>query len=260
MLIRELLYDKKDLWYCSILNPTQELVIAMMPNRFQRQPEDGARPLGNYLFMRPLLNLFGDGQFVYKGMVLALRACAALLVLASLATFFKAGKTVFSLNTTGAIFGGIMFELFFILAVYAVAHTLVIRAKNIEAMDPGHYFMLPLGSVLVRMLGEAYAAFIALIAIGSGIFVWFTSQKISTILGPLTQFFPALTKPDFIGGIEFMVTGILIAIGALIATYMLSELVMIASDSVNRRGSGNNSGSSPRQLPSRPSIKSRLGS
>lgn len=228
----------------------------MLPNRFQRHTEEDVRTLGNYLFMRPLLNRFSDGHFVYKGMVLALRAFAGLLVLASLATFFKAGKTVFSLNTTGAIFGGIMFELFFILAVYAVAHTLVIRAKDIESMSPGRYFMLPMGSILVRTMGEAYAAFIALIAIGCGIFVWFTSQKVATILGPLTKFFPVMVKPDFIGGIEFMVTGILIAIGVLITTYMLSELIMIASDSVNRKESTN--GSSPRPLPSRSSIKPRL--
>jgi len=211
--------------------------------------------LENYFFMRPLLRLLAQGPFMCKATSMMLRVFAALIILGSLASFFNAGKAIFELPTTSAIMGGILFQLFFIVAIYAVTHVLLIRAQDIEdlqVMSVGDIYMLPLGAVLLRMLGEAYSSFIGLIAIGGGIYVWFTSKNIGTILGPLTAFFPAMLEASFIGGIQFMLTGILIAIGALIASYMLAEIISLIARSARL------SVHTPRQLP-RQGIKTRVG-
>jgi len=245
-----------------------------MRSSFEENRSSTTSRVGNYLFMRPLLRRLGEGVFVYKIVSVTLRVGAALIVLGSLASFFKAGKTIFELPTTGAMFGGILFQLFYIVAIYAVAHVFIIRARDIEASEPGKIYMLPLGAILLRLAGEAYAGFVTLIAIGGGIFVWFTSKNVATILGPLNKFFPAMKDTDFMNGIAFMFSGVLIAVGVLIATYMAAEAISLLVDtrskaaanvnngngSSNGNGNGNGQSSMPRPLPSRTTIKSRFGS
>lgn len=237
-----------------------------MRSSFDENTPSTSSMIGNYLFMRPLLRRLGEGVFVYKIASVTLRVCAALIVLGSLASFFKAGRTIFELETTGAILGGILFQLFYIVAIYAVVHVFIIRAKDIEMSEPGDVYMLPLGATLLRLAGEAYAGFVTLIAIGGGIFVWFTSKNIATILGPLNKFFPAMKDADFMNGIEFMFSGVLIAVAVLIATYMAAEaislLVKTKPKVATNNSNGNSNGQSgmPRQLPNRTTINSRFGS
>lgn len=210
-----------------------------------------------YLFMKPLLKRLGDAAFMYKAVPVVLRGCAALTILASLAVFFSAGKMIFELPTISAIFGGIMFQLFYILGVYAVAHVLVIRARDISRMQHQANFMLPMSAILLKMLGEAYASFVALVAMGSGVFIWFTGMKAGAILGPLARFFPTISDASFIGGIEIILRGMLIAVASIIVTYILSELVSTLSKFANPKEVPL---SPPRQLPARTrDINPRIG-
>lgn len=197
-------------------------------------PESRSR-FANYFFMRPILRRMREGVFVYLIVSVVLRVIAALMVPASLAAFFQAGKVIFGLPTTGAIFGGILYQLFYVLAIYAVVHVFLIRASDIRTMQPGEVYMLPLGAMLMRMLGEAYAAFVALVAMGGGFFVWFTSKKAAAIMGPLATFFPSMRDATFIGGIEFMLTGLLLSVGAVIGSYMLAEIIMLFGMAGNAR-------------------------
>jgi hypothetical protein len=196
-----------------------------------------------YLFMRPFLRQLERRSFFTRLTGITLRILAAMVILASLAMFFQAGKLIFNLPTNG-ILGGILFQLFYILAIYAVVHTMLIRAADIEALRDDRVFMLPLIAILVRMAGEIYAAYSALTAIGGGIFVWFTGRGISKMLNPMPLFFRTSQKPDFTGGIELMLNGVLLAIGAIILSYAVSEIIgaLIRSDNARPVMNG------PRQL------------
>lgn len=208
-----------------------------------------------YLFMRPLLRLLGTGGFLTRMVGIMLRVLAALIVLGSLASIFKAGKFMFDLPASG-LMGGIMYILFFILAVYAVAHTVIIRAKDIEDQKDKDDFILPVASILTRLGGEAYAAYVALTAVGGGIFVWFTGESIGKIMDPVPFLFPTAQKPDFMGGIELILIGVLLATGAIIASYVLAELITALSRVTSAQQQGNASG--PRQL-SEHNSRSRFG-
>lgn len=72
-----------------------------------------------------------------------------MIVLFSLTTFFAAGRLIFDLSANG-IPGGVLFEFFYVLAVYASAHTLLLRSRDVEAVRPGEYIALRLAPVLVR--------------------------------------------------------------------------------------------------------------
>jgi len=183
-----------------------------------------------YLFMRPLLGLLSQGRFFSRVVAMAVRVGAALVVLFSLTTFFQAGKLTFELPAQG-IPGGVLFELLFVLGIYAAVHVMLIRARDVDQLAASDFFALPLGSIVVRMLGEAYAAFVSLVAIGGGLFVWFTNQSVSKVLNPLVRgLFPTMRdNPSFLGGIEFMVGGMLAGLGALIAAYVVSEILALLS-------------------------------
>lgn len=187
-----------------------------------------SRYMGNklekYLFMQPFLLLLQKGGFFTRMVSVMLRVLAALVVLGSLASFFKAGKVIFDLPTSG-IMGGIMFQIFYILAIYAVAHILIIRSRDIEQQKDKEYYMLPVAALLTRLTGEAYAAYVAINAVGGGIYVWFTGKPIGTIMSPMPFLFPTPQKPDFMGGIELILGGILLATGAIIVSYVTAELL-----------------------------------
>jgi hypothetical protein len=177
-------------------------------------------------FMRPLLGLLAQGRYFCRGVAIVVRVSAAMLVLFSLATFFQAGKTTFELPAQG-IPGGALFECFFVVAVYAAVHVLLIRAREIESLPGGEFFALPLGAVLARLIGEAYSAFVSLVAVGGGVFVWFTNQSLSKIFNPVVRaLFPVMRDdPSFMGGIEFMIVGVLTGLAALIVSYVVAEIL-----------------------------------
>jgi hypothetical protein len=181
------------------------------------------------LFMRPLLERLGDGRFCYRAVAVVLRVVAAVIVLFSLVTFFSAGKLIFDLPRH-AILGGVFFEVFFVLAVYATVHVLLLRAADIERLEVHEFFALSLGARFVQLIGEAYAAFVSFIAVGGGIFVWFTNMSLDMVLNPVIRgLFPSLREDtSFMGGIEFVASGLLAAFGALVAAYVLAQLLVLA--------------------------------
>jgi len=175
-------------------------------------------------------------------------------------TFFKAGKLIFDLPASG-ILGGIVFQVFFVLAIYAVVHGLFIRARNVDALSGGEYNMFPLAAILVRAAGEAIAAFISLIAMGGGVYVWFTGKGVGTILTSPPNFMPLFGDTTFMGGIEFMVGGVLSAILVVVISYLAAEGLQLLAEAAARLQAIRRATSEPSEpsLPSEPSVRLRSG-
>lgn len=190
-----------------------------------------------YYFMRVVLDWLAEPRHFNRLIALTLRTVAVLLVPFSLVSVFKAGKVIFELPAS-SVLGGVLFVLLFLLAVYAVVHGLFIRARDVEALAGGDYNMLPLATVLIRAAGEAYAGFVALVAVGGSIFVWFTGKGVAAILSPLPGFLPVFGDTTFMGGIQFMVGGVLSAILGLAVTYLAAEILRVVYDAAVRGGEG----------------------
>lgn len=179
--------------------------------------------MNRYLFMSHLIPMLNKPGFLNSLVAVALRVLSAVVVLVSLASIFTAGKVTFSLQAH-SIMGGILFQIFYIVAIYSVVHAILIRARDIEHLPTSEFMVLPMGSLLLKLIGEVYAFFVAMTAIGGGIFVWFTNQPVSAIMSPVPWFFPVPHSPNFTGGITIMLGGTLLAAAVLIGFYMLSEL------------------------------------
>lgn len=208
----------------------------------------------NYLFMRPVLGWLAQPRRFNQLLAFTLRALAALIVPFSLVTFFKAGKVIFDLPASG-ILGGIFFQMLFVAAIYCVVHILIVRARDIDALPGGDYNMFPLAGILVRAAGEAFAAFIGLVAVGGGIFVWFTGKGVSAILNPPPKFLPLFGDTTFMGGIEFMVGGVLSAILTLVVASLVADGLRLLTEAAARLPEARQS----RNESSEPSFKLRSG-
>lgn len=185
-----------------------------------------------YFFMRPVLALLDQEQFLRRAVATTLKVGAALIILFSLTLFFSAGRLLFDLPPSG-ILGAALFEVFFVLAVYAAVHVLLIRAQHIEQLVASDHVALRMAPLVLRALAEAYAGFVSLVAVGTGLFVWFTNLSVEKVLYPAVRsLFPSMREDaSFMGGIEFMLSGILVAIGALLVAYVIAEAISLLTRS-----------------------------
>lgn len=185
-----------------------------------------------YLFMQRVLALLEQERFVRRAVAITLQIGAGLIILFSLTLFFSAGRLLFDLPPNGVL-GAVLFEVFFVLAVYAAVHVLLIRARHIEQLAAGDNVALRMAPVLLRALAEAYAGFVSFVAVGAGIFVWFTNLSVEKVLFPAVRaLFPSMREDaSFMGGIEFMLSGVLVAIGVLLIAYVLAEAVSLLTRS-----------------------------
>ncbi len=180
-------------------------------------------------FMRRVLDLLGQPGFLNRIAAITLRTIAGLVILLSLVVIFNGGKVIFSLPASG-ILGGILFQVCFILAIYSVVHILIIRASQIDHIKAAEFSTFPLVALLVKAFGEMFSAFTTLVAIGGGIYVWFTGKNVATILNPMHKFIPSFGDTTFVGGIQFMVGGVLVALGTLVVCYMASEAIGVLAE------------------------------
>ncbi len=182
----------------------------------------------NYLFMSPLIERLAQPVFFSRVVAMTLRALSALIVLSSLTIFFKVGKLTFELPAN-RVLGGFLFEVFFVLAVYSAVHVLLIRARDVEALKSPESYAIAVMALLLKLAGEAYCAFVGLMAIGGGLFVWFTNQELGNVLGALVRaLFPGIgDDPSFMGGIELMAGGVLIGLAVLVFSYAASQALSL---------------------------------
>lgn len=209
-----------------------------------------------YFFMAPLLERLGQPAFFGWIVAMTLRVTAALIALLSLTIFFKVGKLTFDLPAN-RVLGGFLFEVFFVLAVYAAVHVFVIRAREIEMVRSSESYAVAVVALLLKLVGEAYCAFVSLLAVGGGLFVWFTNKGLENILGPVVRaLFPGTgDDSSFMGGIQLMASGVLIGVAALVLTYAAAQVLALLPRPARNGGT--------QQFPSadlNPSYRSRFGS
>jgi len=189
--------------------------------------------LDGFRFMKTVLDWLNVPRNIYRVMAVTLRVTAVLLVPFSLVAFFKAGKAIFDLPASG-ILGGIVFQILFVLAIYCVVQILFVRARDVDVLPAARYYMFPLVTILLRAAGEAASIFIACIALGGGVYVWFTARSISTVFNPPPNFLPLFGDTTFMGGIEFIVGGLLSAIVLLIGAYLVAQAIGLVGELASR--------------------------
>jgi len=184
-----------------------------------------------YLFMKSALGLISQGGFFSRVVAIGLRVIAVVVALAGLVIFVMAWKMVFQLPAAGVL-GGIIYQLLFVVAIYMVVHTLIIRANDIARLQPAEFIVIPIASIFLKLMGEIYACLAGVFAVGAGILTWFAGEDSFYMLRNILPFIPFLRfgGATFLGGLMVIVGGVLAAFFALMFFYLLSESIVVMVD------------------------------
>ncbi len=178
----------------------------------------------NYLFMRSVLTFIGEGR-LFTGIVAgALRVLAVLLSLGALIAWLQMWRTVFNMGYV-AILGGLLFQVFFVVGVYMVVHTFWIRAADIQVVHAPEFTVIPILSILLKMLGEVYACISLALGVGGGVAALFGDY-----LGIPGIGVPQSLLYDLLGSRSPFIAAVLLAVGGAIAAVVWLFLFYVASE------------------------------
>jgi hypothetical protein len=189
-----------------------------------------------FFFMKPFLELIGEGQIFKKIYAWILRIAAALIAIAGLFIWIFGWKSlvfdVFAIGFPMAL-GGILIELMLIPFFYMIVHTLWLRADTIEALPDSDYTVIPIMSTSLRLTGELHAIFFLFLGIAGGLYLWITGSGMPDLFGAYmrTPFLPSFgLGGPLLGGLLAMITGGIFAFSSLVFFYFLSEIIMVLVD------------------------------
>ncbi|MEW6067998.1 MAG: hypothetical protein AB1610_06890 [Nitrospirota bacterium] len=179
-----------------------------------------------YFFMKHLLQLISQGAFFRKVFVTALRILSVVIGFAGITGFVYNWNFIAKLPAS-KILGGIIFQLLFVVAIYMVIHSILIRAKEITELSESEFTAVPIMPVGLKLLGEIYCCFVIPVAIGGGIFIWFAGLSAFNVLRKVAFIVPKFTDASFTGGILYILYNLFFAFFVFVFLRFLSEMVIM---------------------------------
>jgi hypothetical protein len=188
------------------------------------------------LFMRPVVERVNQGPFFRSKFALLVRAIAVLFALGVLLVIINMWRGGLSDAPGGTIFAGIVLQLFLAAGTFLVVQTAFVRAGDITSMLEGTYVVIPVAAVVLKLLGEVYAIMGIALAIGGTLAMWIKGAAPGAmffhdveVFLPTTAFFRAIDNA-FLGGLAFLVTGIIAALLWLVFFYLLADILTVLGD------------------------------
>ena len=187
--------------------------------------------MDSYLFMESVLHLIAQGSFFRKAFAVVLQALAVVVSIAGLVAWMSVWRFA-SRAPFVALLGIVIFQLLFVVALYMVAHTLFIRARDITALPEGEFYVIPIAAIALKLIGEVYASFVAVMSVAGGILIWLMRGYAFSLVKMAAPFVPRLGSGEgFMGGLLFMGGGLFAAFVVLVLTYFLAEAVVVMAES-----------------------------
>jgi len=182
-----------------------------------------------YLFMPMVLQKLAQEKFFRKICVIALQVLAVVAGFAGITGFVQIWN--YTSRLQGSVLpGGVIFILFFVVAVYMVVHTLWIRSQQLQELPEAEFCIVHIAASFIRLVGELYACLAVPVAVGGGIFIWFGQGGAKDFIKNLFPLLKSFGEANFLGGIEFILGGVFYALFVLLFCYLLAELLVILLD------------------------------
>jgi hypothetical protein len=187
--------------------------------------------MDSYFFMGSVLQWIAQGRLFRKIFAAVLQALAVVISILGLVVWMSFWRVAAQAPFV-ALVGLIIFQLLFVVALYMVAHTLFIRARNIAELPEAEFYVIPIAAIALKLVGEVYASFVAVMSVAGGILIWFMRGYAYSLVMKATPLAPRVgTGEGFIGGLLFMGGGLLAAFVVLVICYFLAEAVVLMADS-----------------------------
>lgn len=189
-------------------------------------PTEAASAIEKFLFMKRALQLISQGKLFRRAFAIALQVLAVVSGLVGVVAWILTWKPVGELPPTG-ILGGIIFQMLFVVAIYMVVHTLLVRAKDIAQLPESEFTVIPIVAIFLKLIGEVIACYGVFIAVAGGILIWFAGPGAGSVLEGVAPFLPRFDDGSFVDGVLLMVVGVPGAFFTLVFFYLLSELEVV---------------------------------
>ncbi len=172
--------------------------------------------------MNSFVHALSKGQFFKKIFTIALQILSVLIMLVGLVYWVQIWTNIFTLSP-GGIVGGFLFQIAFFIGIYMIAHTILIRATTISKIADSEYTVLHVTAIFIKLIGEVYAWYGAVIAVGGGLFRFFDYAHAQSILNDVSRFMPNFKEESVFSVPFYLVSGLLIAFFVLVIFYLISE-------------------------------------
>ncbi len=189
--------------------------------------------MSELFFMSGVINSISEGGLFRRAFAIVLRIIAVLQLVLGLVAWIITWGAIFRMPVLGII-GGIIFQAISAVAIYMVVHTILLRANTISGLPRADFTVIPIVSILFKLIGEIYAIFLLALTIGGGILMWFAGGYAGQALYQLFRYLPFREfmpmGGGFLTGLLFMVIGVIIAFLMLVLFYFLSESLVVLVD------------------------------
>ncbi len=187
--------------------------------------------MDSYLFMESVLQMIAQGSFFRKTFAMVLRALAVVVSITGLVMWMSVWRFA-AQAPFAALLGIVIFQLLFVVALYMVAHTLFIRARDIAQLPDEEFYVIPVAAIALKLVGEVYASFVAIMSVAGGILIWLMRGYAYSLVKMAAPFVPRLGNGEgFVGGLLFMGGGLFAAFVVLVLAYFLAEAVCMMAQS-----------------------------
>jgi zinc ribbon protein len=183
----------------------------------------------------PVLDALSDGRIIRRAVTVALYVIGALILVAGAIGVIMTLGLTFRLGTTADVtIGGVLYSIVLGAACVAIFEVFRYRALKVAELGPSTFTVMPIMSIVFRLVGEVYA--VALLGIGAGGFILnlfgasFLSGSSPFSNAPLLSGWTSATAAGFVGGVTLFALSALAAFAALLLFYFLAEATVIAAD------------------------------
>jgi hypothetical protein len=176
-----------------------------------------------------LLERLNDANVFRRFFAALLAGLAGLAGLYAVVVFFIGWKGIFDLPAD-AMAGGIVYQITFVIAIYAALHAALLRARELERTPAAGNPVLAVAATWCRAGGEIWAFAAIPLGLGGGILNWFAGTQAQAIYKPLAPviFFLKSAPASFANGGALIVKGLVFGSVGLLLACTLAELLLLA--------------------------------
>jgi hypothetical protein len=187
--------------------------------------------------MGKFLRSISDGDLFKKVFAIILRVAAVIVALGGLYLWIRLWGMVSDLDGFFAVVGGIIFQIILIITISMVTHVVWLRAAAVSELPSSDFTVIPIASMLLKLTGEIYVSLFVPLSIAGGIGLWFGGGNFMYYVVRYIDFLPQFPLSfmgggggTFLGGLFFMIGGIVMAFLSLVFFYLLAEILVVAVD------------------------------
>jgi len=200
--------------------------------------------LGVLAVTRTILRSLSEGKVIRSSMAAVLVVVAGLTLVGGLFVLIEILKFSFQLPSAAGTAGGLALALLVTAALFADSQIFLFRAQSIRELEDSPSTVIPILSILLRAVGEAYAVCALAVGVGGCLFIWLSGMNPASMLAEFAGVIPGMPAAGgtFLDGLIFLGTLALGGLISLVLFYALAEMVVVVVDiavnirSLSKRG------------------------